>query len=74
MFAIRLVYKEIGMKEEVEALLDSLWIFTKDVQKFLFPEIELYKWNFKYNIDDWRKILEIYENNPDQTAHRFYLQ
>ncbi len=74
MFAIRLVYKEIGMQEEVEALLDSLWIFTKDVQKFLFPEIELYKWNFKYNIDDWRKILEIYENNPDQTAHRFYLQ
>jgi hypothetical protein len=74
MYVSRSVYKEIGMQGEVEAVFDSLWIFNKDVQKFLFPEIKHYKWDFKYESDDWRKLLEIYENNPDQTAHNFYLQ
>ncbi|HEY6667698.1 MAG TPA: hypothetical protein VI033_00955 [Candidatus Nitrosopolaris sp.] len=74
MYVSRSTYKEIGMLGEVELLLDSLWIFNKDVQKLLFPEIEIYKWDFKYEVDDWRKLLEIYENNPTQTAHNFYLQ
>ena len=26
---------------EIELLLDSLWIINKDVQKLLFPEIEI---------------------------------
>lgn len=45
----------------------------RDILKFLFPEIELYKWDFKYNGDDnWRKLLEIYENNPNQTTYNYY--
>jgi len=57
------------MEKEIEQILDSIWKFNDDIQKFLFPEIEHYKLEFKYNIDDWRKLLEIYENNPNQTAH-----
>jgi hypothetical protein len=62
------------MQKEIEEVLESLWKFTNDIQKFLFPEIELYKWDFEYGVDDWKKILEIYENNPNQTAHNFYTQ
>jgi len=74
MYASRKIYTEIGMKKEVEEMLDLLWKFNEDIQKFLFPEIELYKWDFKYNVDNWRKILEIYENNPNQTASNYYLK
>jgi hypothetical protein len=73
-YASRKIYTEIGMKKEVEEMLDLLWKFNQDIQKFLFPEIELYKWDFKYNVDNWRKILEIYENNPNQTACNYYVQ
>jgi hypothetical protein len=74
MYASRNIYTEIGMKKEVDEMLDLLWKFNKDIQKFLFPEIELYKWDFKSNVDgNWRKILEIYENNPNQTVHNYYL-
>jgi hypothetical protein len=38
-------------------MLDLLRKFNEDIPQFLFPEIELYKWDFKYNVDDnWRKI------------------
>jgi hypothetical protein len=57
------------MEKQVEQILDLIWKFNEDIQKFLFPEIEHYKWDFNHNVDDWRKLLEIYENNPDQTAH-----
>ena len=54
-------------------MLDLLRKFNEDIPQFLFPEIELYKWDFKYNGDDnWRKLLEIYENNPNQTAYNYY--
>ena len=75
MYASRKIYTEIGMKKEIEEMLDLLWKFNKDIQKVLFPEVELYKWDFKYNVDDnWRKLLEIYENNPNQTASNYYLK
>jgi hypothetical protein len=57
------------MEKQVEQILDLIWKFNEDIQKFLFPEIEHYKWDFKHDVDDWRKLLEIYEKNPDQTAH-----
>jgi hypothetical protein len=73
MYASRKIYTGISMKKEVEEMLDLLWKFNEDIQKFLFPEIELYKWDFKYNGDDnWRKLLEIYENNPNQTTYNYY--
>ena len=69
MYASKKIYKDIGMEKEIEQILDLIWKFNEDIQKFLFPEIEYYKWHFKHNVDNWRKLLGIYENNPDQTAH-----
>jgi hypothetical protein len=69
MYGSKKVYKAIGMEKEAEQILDLIWKFNEDIQKFLFPEIVHYKWDFKHNVDNWRKLLEIYEKNPDQTAH-----
>jgi hypothetical protein len=69
----RNVYKAISMEKEIEEMFDSLWEFSEDIHIFLFPEIKLYKWDSEYNIRDWRILLEIYENNPDQNAQNYYL-
>jgi hypothetical protein len=68
----RRIHKEIGIQEEIDKMLDSLWVFNKDIQNLLFPEIELYKWDFKPSVDSWKKIYEICENNPEQTAYNYY--
>jgi steroid 5-alpha reductase family enzyme len=54
-----------------EIQFDLLWEF-KDILKFLFPEIELYKWEFNYELDNWRRLFEIYEKNPGQTLQLSY--
>jgi hypothetical protein len=41
-------------------MLDLLRKFNEDIPQFLFPEIELYKWDFKYNLDDnWERFMKI---------------
>jgi hypothetical protein len=60
------------LEKQTEEIFDLLWEFNKDILKFLFPEIELYKLDFKYGVDNWRRLLEIYENNPDQTPYNYY--
>ena len=40
----RKIYKNIGMEKEIEEMLDLIWKFNEDIQKFLFPEIEFYEW------------------------------
>jgi hypothetical protein len=59
MYMSRRLYNEIGIQEEIERMLDLLWEFNKDIQNFVFPEVELYKWDFKYGIDSWKKLLEM---------------
>jgi hypothetical protein len=72
MYVCKKISKEMGLEKQTEEIFDLLWQFNKDTLKFLFPEIELYKWDFKYGVDDWRKLLEIYENNPHQTLYNYY--
>jgi hypothetical protein len=72
MYACRKISIEMGLGKQTEGVFDLLWEFNKDILKFLFPEIELYKWDFKYGVDDWRRLLEIYENNPHQTLYNYY--
>jgi predicted transcriptional regulator len=72
MYACRKISIEMGLAKQTEGIFDLLWEFNKDILKFLFPEIELYKWDFKYGVDDWRRLLEIYENNPHQTLYNYY--
>ena len=35
---------KIGMEKEIDQMLYLLWKYNKDIRKFLFPEIEFYKW------------------------------
>jgi hypothetical protein len=72
MYACRKIAIEMGLEKQTEEIFDLLWEFNKGILKFLFPEIELYKWDFKYDTDDWRRLLEIYENNPHQTLYNYY--
>ena len=51
---------------------DSLWEFNKDIQDIIFPEIKLYKWNSRYGISNLKNLLEVYENNMNQTAFNYY--
>jgi hypothetical protein len=74
MYITRRICDEKGFKKELEELFDLLWMFTEDIHKFLFPEIDIYKWKFVQGVDDWKKILDIYEKNPKQTARSYYLE
>lgn len=62
----------MGLEKQTEEIFDLLWEFNQDILKSLFPEIDFYKWDFKYGVDSWRRLLEIYENNPDQTLYNIY--
>ena len=72
MYVSRRLYEEIGIQKEIAEMLNSLWEFNKDIQDFIFPEIKLYKWNSRYSIRNWKDLLEVYENNMDQTAFNYY--
>jgi hypothetical protein len=64
MYASRKMSFKIGLEKQTDELFDLLWEFNKDILKFLFPEIELYKWECNYELDNWRRLFEIYEENP----------
>lgn len=72
MYMSRRLYEEIGIQEEIADMLNSLWEFNKDIQDFIFPEMKLYKWNSKYDISNWKNLLEVYEKNMNQTAFNYY--
>jgi hypothetical protein len=36
-----------------------------------FPEEKLYRWNFNYNADNWKKFIELQMQHPDQTYQNF---
>lgn len=61
------VFKNSGLEKEIEPLLDSTWNIYKECIDRAFPEPLMYQWNFDYNKDDWKKILEIHTQHPDQT-------
>ena len=53
------IYKKVGMQKEVEAVIDSLWNIDKPMQKLIYNEPEIFKFNFDYGPNDWRKLLEL---------------
>jgi hypothetical protein len=52
---------------EIELLLDSLWKINKDFLSDSCPEPALYKWDFDYKKDSWKKLLELQRKHPEQT-------
>lgn len=73
MYASRKMSFKIGLEKQTDELFDLLWEFNKDILKFLFPEIELYKWECNYELDNWRRLFEIYmRKTPGQTLQLSY--
>lgn len=58
----------VGIKG-IDEVLDSLWDIHKDFRQTSFPEPWIYNWNFDYEKDSWKKLLDIQRKHPEQTYH-----
>jgi hypothetical protein len=65
-------FKSSGLQRESEPLMDSIWSLYDEVKDWAFPEPSMYRWDFDYNKDGWKKFLEIQGKNPDQTSDNYY--
>jgi hypothetical protein len=63
-------FNHVGIKE-IDNVLDSLWSIDKDFRQTSFPEPLIYKWDFDYEKDNWKKLLDIQRKHPEQTYHNF---
>lgn len=59
-------FKSAGINE-IEPLLDSIWKIYRDFRQISFPEPAIYKWDFNYEKDDWKKILDLQRKHPEHT-------
>jgi hypothetical protein len=59
------------MQKEIESTLDSLWSIKKVYLQYAHPEPGIFKWNYDYEEDGWRKLLELQRQHPEQTYERY---
>jgi hypothetical protein len=50
------IYEEVGMKQEIDDVIDSLWNIDKDIRHLAYKEKDMWSLNLKED-DDWRKLL-----------------
>lgn len=62
-------YEKIGLKNEIEQVISSIWKIGRNILRYIFPEPEIFKWEFDYELDDWRKLVKLQKENPDQTDY-----
>jgi hypothetical protein len=63
--------KKLGLAEEMEPVLDALWAINLDVQEYAYPEPRLFFWEgFRYLKDDWRKLLEVAAEHPEESLFK----
>lgn len=60
-------FSRLKMKNEISAVLDCIWKMNSECKFAAYPEPLLYKWNFNYENDDWRKLLILQKKHPHQT-------
>ena len=67
------MFGKLGMQKEIECVLDSVWKIYTDYKLYAFPEPHLYNWsNFDYTKDDWRKLIALQKQYPDQTYRNYF--
>jgi hypothetical protein len=59
-------FSEFGMQKEIEPVLDSMWKINSEYKQNAYPEPMLYGWDFGAT-DDWRKLIELQKQHPDET-------
>lgn len=63
--------KRLGISEEMETMLDALWMINLDVQIYAYPEPRLFSWKeFEYYKDSWRKLLEVADKHPEDSLFK----
>jgi hypothetical protein len=63
-------FSKLGMKKQIESVLDCLWEIKASYIQDAYPEPWIYKWNFKKE-DGWRKLIELQKQNPHQTYESY---
>jgi hypothetical protein len=61
------IYEEVGMKEEIDEVIDSLWNIDKDIRHLAYKEKEMWGLDLKED-DDWRKLLTLIKNRVETIA------
>jgi hypothetical protein len=62
-------FNRANMKNEISSVLDCMWKMNNGLKKFAYPEPLIYKWNYNYDVDNWRKLLILQKKHPHQTYH-----
>jgi hypothetical protein len=62
-------FSQLNMKNEISSVLDCMWKMNSGLKQFAYPEPLIYKWNFNYDVDDWKKLLILQKKYPHQTYH-----
>jgi hypothetical protein len=65
------IFKNANMEKESEELMDSIWNIQKECIQHAFPEPLIYGWEFDYKNDDWKKLIQVQMQNPEQTYDKF---
>jgi hypothetical protein len=56
------------MKNEIDAVIDSLWSIDKDIRYLVYKEKEYLKLDLEDN-DDWRKLLTLIKDKYNNNDH-----
>ena len=60
------IFSKFEMQKEIEPVLDSMWKINSEYKQNAYPEPMLYGWDFEVT-DDWRKLMELQKQHPDET-------
>jgi hypothetical protein len=60
-------FRNCNMEKEIEQVLNSTWRISNEYKQVVYPEPNLFKWDFNYQIDDWKKLIKLQKQHPDQT-------
>jgi hypothetical protein len=66
------IFERLGKNSEIEDVIDALWSITKEIQGYQYPEPTLYNWDFDYDVDDWRKLVKLQLQHPNETLDAAY--
>lgn len=65
------IFKKANVEEESEELMDSIWNIHKECMPDAFPEPLIYGWKFDYKHDDWKRLIQLQMQHPEQTYDNF---
>jgi hypothetical protein len=64
----QVLFEGIQMKNEIDAVIDSLWSIDKDIRYLVYKEKEYLKLDLEDN-DDWRKLLTLIKDKYNNNDH-----